>query len=209
MDELDKLKKAWNRDDGFTQVSEQEIYGMLHKKSSSIVKWILIVSILEILFWTALNFIGSSEDYVMGKGHEGLAFCIGLMEILPYVVTVFFIYLFYRNFRRISTTASVRQLMTDIIRTRKTVNYYVWCNLAMVLALVIIGFERAFVINPDAVVLNEKMQQDASVFVVIIVCIAVCSLVIVGVAWLFYKLIYGLMLRRLMANYKELEKMDL
>ena len=46
MDELDKLKNHWQKSEAaFTQVSEKEIYGMLHKKSSSVVKWILILSI--------------------------------------------------------------------------------------------------------------------------------------------------------------------
>ena len=50
MKELDLLKKDWQKsDNSFEQVSEIEIYKMIHKKSSSIVKWILIISILEVL----------------------------------------------------------------------------------------------------------------------------------------------------------------
>ena len=53
MKELDLLKKDWKKNsDSFEQISEKEIYKMIHKKSSSIVKWILIISILEISFWT-------------------------------------------------------------------------------------------------------------------------------------------------------------
>ena len=48
MEELDLLKKAWKKEEcSFDQVSEKDIYGMLHQKSSSIVKWILIISIVE------------------------------------------------------------------------------------------------------------------------------------------------------------------
>ena len=51
MDELELLKKDWKKQEGsFQQIGEKEIYGMLHKGSSSIVKWILIISILEFLF---------------------------------------------------------------------------------------------------------------------------------------------------------------
>ena len=51
MDELEILKKDWKKNENaFDQVTEKEIYGMLHKRSSSIVKWILITSILEFLF---------------------------------------------------------------------------------------------------------------------------------------------------------------
>jgi hypothetical protein len=34
-------------------------------------------------------------------------------------------------------------------------------------------------------------------------------IVFIGVFWLFYRLLYGILLRRLYANYKELEKIDL
>ena len=48
MDELELLKKDWkNNNAQFKQVSENEIYGMLHKSSSSIVKWIFIISIFS------------------------------------------------------------------------------------------------------------------------------------------------------------------
>ena len=50
MKELDLLKKAWKKDTtSFEQVSEGAIYNMLQKKSSSIVKWILIISIIEFI----------------------------------------------------------------------------------------------------------------------------------------------------------------
>jgi hypothetical protein len=46
MKELDLLKKDWKKSTvSFEQISELELYKMIHKKSSSIVKWILIISI--------------------------------------------------------------------------------------------------------------------------------------------------------------------
>ena len=48
MDDLDLLKKDWQKPNAFEQISEQDIYGMLHKKSSSIVKWILLSSLIEL-----------------------------------------------------------------------------------------------------------------------------------------------------------------
>jgi hypothetical protein len=49
MKELDLLKD-WKNKDSFEQISEIEIYRMIHKKSSSIVKWILIISILRFCY---------------------------------------------------------------------------------------------------------------------------------------------------------------
>ena len=64
MDELDLLKKDWKKQEGsFQQISEKEIYGMLHKGSSSIVKWILIISVLELLLWSGITFLTADEEY--------------------------------------------------------------------------------------------------------------------------------------------------
>ena len=64
MDELEILKRDWkNKEHSFNRISEKEIYGMLHKRSSSIVKWILVISIIEVLFWTCLSIFTSDEDY--------------------------------------------------------------------------------------------------------------------------------------------------
>ena len=47
MEELDLLKKDWKKNENsFEQISEVDIYKMLHKKSSSIVKWIFYISLL-------------------------------------------------------------------------------------------------------------------------------------------------------------------
>ena len=65
MEELDLLKKAWQKDShSYEQVSEMEIYKMLHKKSSSIVKWILIISIIEVLFWAVISIFFKVDEYL-------------------------------------------------------------------------------------------------------------------------------------------------
>ena len=44
MDELELLKKDWQKDDAnYPKLTFDEIYKMLLKKSSSIVKWIFII----------------------------------------------------------------------------------------------------------------------------------------------------------------------
>ena len=55
MDELELLKKDWQENQKFPKLSKQEIYALLHKKSSSIVKWIFILSLIEFSFWTVLG----------------------------------------------------------------------------------------------------------------------------------------------------------
>ena len=212
MEELDLLKKAWQKvEHSFDQVTEVEIYKMLHKKSSSIVKWILIISILEVLLWTSISVFFNTDDYLKKFHSEDLMMYFRVLNYFNYAVIIGFIYLFYKNYIKISTTASTKQLMKDILRTKKTVQFYVWYNLGMITLSMFLGFAMAFYYNPEMNVLKDKIAHENGHRILLITCglLLLTTIVIVGLFWLFYRLLYGILLRKLNANYKELKKIDL
>lgn len=206
MEELDLLKKDWKKNENFfSQVSEVDIYKMLHKKSSSIVKWILIISILEVLLWTLISIVYNADEYFIKMHSEYLIEYFKYLTFFNYFVIAVFIYLFYKNYAAISTTKSTKQLMSDILKTRRTVQYYVWFNLGMMTLSMVIGFILAFNINPEI----HKLIENQKIFIVsIIICVVALAFFLV-IFWLFYKLIYGILLQRLLNNYGELKKIDL
>jgi len=210
MEELDLLKKDWKKkENSFSQLSEKEIYKMLHRKSSSIVKWILIISIIEVLVWTSISIIYSTDEYLKSLNHEELVIYFRVFNFFNYGVILAFIYMFYKNYRNISTTASTRSLMSNILKTRKTVQYYVWYNLFMIVIGLITGFILAFSFNPEIGILKERMVNEGK-YMAITIGILILSIVIaVGIFWLFYRILYGILLRKLLVNYKELKKIDL
>ncbi len=209
MEELDLLKKDWQSNTAFEQVSEVEIYKMLHMKSSSIVKWIFIISILEILLWTSLTVFFDTDDYLKNSKFEELDTFFKALTVFNYLVVVVFIYLFYKNYVSISTTVSTKQLMKDILKTRKTVQYYVWYNLGMVVLCLLIGFFMAFTYNPDVSVSMEKIGNNSTVMAITIVVLILVLALFFGLFWLFYRLLYGILLKKLYRNYSELKKIDL
>lgn len=208
MKELDLLKRDWQKNDAFKQVSEVEIYKMLHTKSSSIVKWIFIISILEILLWTLISVFFNTDEYLKNLNYKKLEVYFQVLTVFNYAVILVFIYLFYKNYVAISTTVSIKQLMKDILKTRKTVQYYVWYNLGMMFLGLILGFYMAFAYNPDTAALAEKMHNDPKILVFTIGILILTMVVFLSLFWLFYRLIYGILLKRLYANYKELKKID-
>ncbi len=210
MEELDLLKKDWDKNkNSFEQVSEKEIYKMLHKKSSSVVKWIFIISVLEILLWTLVSVCFNTDDYFKHVKFNGFSMYLQVLTFFNYGVVLVFIYLFYKNYVSISTTVSTKQLMKDILKTRKTVNYYIWYNLGMVALSLIIGFIIALAYNPDISVLSNKISNDGKAMAITIGVLVLTIGAFLGVFWLFYRLLYGILLRKLYANYKELKKIDL
>jgi flagellar biogenesis protein FliO len=212
MEELDLLKKAWQKDShSYEQVSESEIYKMLHKKSSSIVKWILIISIIEVLFWTVISIFFKVDEYLKNLNAKSLSMYFQVLNVVNYVVILWFIYNFYKNYIKISTTASTNRLMHDILKTRKTVQYYVWYNLLMALLSMIAAFVMEFEFNPRMeIVKNQIANENNYKTLFVTVGIILLSIILfIGLVWLFYRLLYGILLRKLNSNYKELKKIDL
>ena len=204
MDELDLLKKDWKKQEGsFQQIGEKEIYGMLHKRSSSIVKWILIISVLEFLFLRLLDLSIFLDDEYSNRMKEHHIYDFEkFVTIFNFVVLLVFIYYFYRNLKAINSSSSVKKLMQDIINTRKIVKYYVWYNLVLVGITSAIVIYSQFMYDKNINHLYDKYQLffilGGFFFVIIILLLF----------WLFYRLLYGILMRRLEKNYNELKKID-
>nr|WP_294926278.1 hypothetical protein [uncultured Flavobacterium sp.] len=209
MKELDLLKKDWKKNaDSFEQISEKEIYKMIHKKSSSIVKWILIISILEISFWTFSNLFINTDDILRKMNHPEIVLTLDLLTYFNYIVVFIFVFIFYKNYKTISTTVAIKSLMSAILRTRKTVQYYVWYNLGMFLIISIFTFFISFAYSPEMVFLREKIAADGKAMFFTVGILILIILGLLGMFWCFYRVLYGTLLRRLYANYKELKKID-
>ena len=209
MEELDLLKKDWNKTNAnFKEVSEKELYKMLHKKSSSIVKWILIISICEIILWTAINFFNSTDEYLKSIDHSELKVYFDAITIFNYIISAGFVFQFYRNYKKISTVASTATLMKTILTTRKTVRYYVKYNLFMIVFGFIVGILLAFNYSPEMIGMRDKIMSQPSTMAGVIVAILISTCVFVGVFWIFYRLLYGILTKRLYDNYKELKAID-
>ncbi len=213
MDELEILKRDWKKNENsYNQVSEQQIYGMLHKRSSSIVKWILIISILEIVFWAVLNFAFADDEYTKIIEQYHLKTFVTISTIISYIGIAIFIYIFYSNYRKIKTTDTIKILMDNILKTRKSVNYYVAFNLILITISLIVMLWAQFNYNPEMIKMFNKIDASGKTFVLYFIISIMCIFFIgiaLGILWLFYKLLYGILLRRLNKNYAELKKLDL
>ena len=210
MKELDLLKKDWKKKENtFEQISETEIYKMIHKKSSSIVKWIFIISVLEVVLWLSVSLFFNTDLELEKLHNNTLTTWFEVLTIVNYVVIAVFIILFYRNYTKITTTVTTKQLMNDILKTRKTVQYYVWYNLGMFGISMIMGLVFAFFYNPETAVLKDHILKSDKAIIFSILVIALIFLVFFGLFWLFYRLLYGILLKKLHTNYNELKKIDL
>lgn len=209
MKELDLLKKHWNETKDFPKVSTAEIEKMIHKKSSSIVMWILFISILEFLCLNLVSYFFLDDDGInvnvsvnRPESNSSFVFMIENIDYISGAISLFFIVLFYFNYRKIHVASSTKMLMKQIIKTRKTVNYYIYTNIGMILICFIIATVNIFQSN-------ENQQFSTENYIIAISVLSIVCLLFLGVVWLYYKLVYGILIKRLMKNHKELEKIDL
>ena len=210
--DLANYKKVWkNQPEEKNKISALEIYKMTQSKSNSIVKWIFIIGLLEFVFWFAINYLctknGALEPYEKLK----LISFIENFNYFHYVVVVLFLILFYRNFSLISTVDDTKTLMKNILLVRKTVKWYVYYNLinAVIFTIIlnILIFNTPDGINILSGIDNESFNQEHMMSVFIIAQIVVIAIMIL-ILWLFYYLLYGILLKKLNKNYKELTKLN-
>jgi len=197
MEVLDNLKDAWKvQKSKNIQFTESDIYNMMHKKSSSIVKWIFYISIIEFVILFASNFF---IDYDEMK-ELGMQDFVTVLVSLSFVIGVVFVSLFYKNYKNICVSDSTKKLMTDILKTKKTVSTYIIIQLILA-GITIIWSAYATAQSYD--LSNDEHLLNSTKFWIII---AIFTAFMLGVFWLFYQLLYGILLKRLKKNYKELSE---
>lgn len=212
MKELDLLKKDWKKQGAdFPKLSYQDIYVLIHKKSSSIVKWIFVICVAEFLFWTGLNFI-IPESYLDIYEQFHLKTFLYITQGFHYLILLIFIVIFYKNFKAISVVDSTHLLMQKIINTRKTVNYYVYYNIALYAILSIILNVIMFS-NPN-ILIEVLSTEDTTInnenFLMVMLFVQIATFFIIcGLLWLYYRIIYGILLKRLNKNYAELASLEI
>jgi hypothetical protein len=204
MDKLENLKDLWqNQAQTGLSYTKEDIHNMVQKKSSSIVKWILIISIIEFLLPYLLILFTDLETPSRIYAEYGLNDLTNYYTFVHFIIILGFFYVFYKNYRNISAISSVKSLLGNILKTRKTVKYYIYYNLLM---MGILGLHSFYIIMNSETFLS-KLPENASLTVIWITAILLYALVLV-LFWCFYRLIYGFLLKKLRRNYSELRKQE-
>lgn len=212
--DLAQYKKAWeNQPEEKNKVSALEIYKMTQSKSTSIAKWIFIIGLAEFAFWLVLNLVVSGLNLVEIYEEMNLMKYINIVYYFNILIVVLFLVIFYRNYSAVSTIDDTKTLMKKIIRVRKTVKFYVYYNIITTI-LVTIVFNIVIANTPGAIekimtYQNSDLVLDSSqMFTAYIISQALAIAFIIGFLFLFYYLLYGILLKKLKSNYRELTKLE-
>lgn len=216
--DIDSLKKTWQDQEIADGYDQSEIESMLNRKSRNYVKYILWISIAEFVIFGFINFLAlfsadfhtdftSILDKLQIRDQSEVEFSLDRiyywMKILSLIITGVFVWVFYRNYRKINVESNLKKFITHIISFKKTVNLFIFSNIFL-LVLFIGSFASFLAIT----IRKQNIHIDNPTFWGLITGVVFSLLICIILILLYYKLAYGILLRRLSKNLTQLEQID-
>ncbi|MDQ7917757.1 hypothetical protein RBU60_09235 [Mesonia sp. MT50] len=204
MDGLELLKKDWkNQEENLPHFEAEQLYKMLLKKSSSVVKWIFIISLIELSFGILLNVFFMDKQFWQEVDNIHLKTATIVIYIISYLITAGFVVFFYKRYRTISVADSSYLLMRNILKTRKVVKCYIIYVLVSSGITMMLFYIYSLLYTPG---ISENLEE---INWLVIIGIGVISILLFLLfLWGVYALLYGILLKKLLRNYKELKNLD-
>lgn len=216
--DLDSFKKTWQEQPVQPKYNDNEILKMLNNKSRNYMKYIFWISVVEFLFFSVLgvfyliqsndsdSFLNILEKMGVHKNSQlvtKLDNIYLIVKILSLVVTGFFVFKFYQNYRKIRIEEDLKLFIIRIITFKKTVNAFILTNIGLLLILIsaLIGF-TFYILNA------QNIELNASTFTGFIVGIIVSTILCVILIWVYYRLVYGIIMSRLDKNLNQLKEIE-
>lgn len=213
--EFEDLKALWKNQPQEEIYDKDQIFKMIHRKSINSVQWLFIISIIEFAIgigmsiWsmfsssmlypdeTLENVDAETFQKFEGYSHYGI------------IGSIIFILITYYFYRKVSSQLSVSELIKSIINFRRAVMIFIFCWLFFTI-LILTPILLEYGMNTYTAINNAKPIPDAdaeyTAKVVGWTVVAITLGVILLFSALYYGIIYGIFLRRLGRNLKELKK---
>lgn len=216
--DLDHLKKTWQEQEVQPKYDSPQIEAMLNKSSRNYVKYILWISIAEFLVILGLNFYYSfigddSESFMNILGKLGIENTVELqadfvhlyfvLKVVSLVLTGVFVVLFYQNYKKINVESNLKKFILQIISFKKTVNIFILANI-----LLLVFFTAVLTVFTFYILSQQHIQLSHPTLIGFIVGTVLMTILSIVLIWLYYRIVYGIIMKRLGKNLDELKKME-
>lgn len=216
--DFDDLKKSWQEQEVKSPYESTDILKMLNKGSRNYVKYILWISIIEFAFLLAMNFfyllqneeqssfvaivekIGLKSTDQMTKNFENMYLAMKFISIL---VTAAFVVIFYNNYKKIRIEENLKKLIHQIIKFKKTVNAFILTNITL-----LVIFSSILMIYIYYQISHQDLTISNEAFLGFIIGSVIGLLFAFFMIWLYYKIVYGIIMRRLAKNLEQLKEIE-
>jgi hypothetical protein len=216
--DLDSFKKTWQEQPVHKKYDNHEIIQMLNRKSRNYVKYIFWISVAEFLCFTLIGLF-----YII-RGNESNSFInilekLGIqktselemtfdkiyltLKIVSLSVTAYFVYKFYQNYKGIKIEENLKRFILKIIQFKKTVNAFILINIAL-----LITFTSIFTVFVFYIVNSQNIEITNSTIAGFIAGIIISTVFTVLIVWLYYRVVYGIIVKKLSRNLEQLKEID-
>ena len=216
--DLDSFKETWQQQPVQPKYDTSEIELMLNKSSRNYVKYILWISLVEFILILGANlyytFLGEdTADLMSVLGKLGIdnsdhfqttltQLYLGL-KMASLGLTGIFVYFFYQNYRKINIEANLKKLILQIIKFKKTVQLFILANIALVILFTLI-----LGIFTYSVLAEQNIELTNPTFLGFIAGLLLTMGISVVLIWIYYRVVYGFILRRLGRNLEQLQNIE-
>lgn len=216
--DLDDFKKTWQDQPTQPKYDSTDIESMLNKSSRNYVKYILWISIAEFililganLYYTILGEESGGLFNILKKFgvqdassfEDTLTDLYLFLKIVSLALTAVFVVLFYQNYCKINVEANLKKLILQIIKFKKTVQLFILANILLVILFtIVIGIFTFSFLSEQKIELSHPAMLG---FLLGLTLMMVISVVLI---WVYYRIVYGFILKRLGKNLKQLQNIE-
>lgn len=197
--ELDDLKSAWKSVPEQNTYNQKDIFEMMKKKSSSIIKWLFIFTAIEFLFVLIFTVYTISTEKILANNY-----LVG--SSITIIITLIFLYIIYKTYKKININNSFSRLINQIIKFRRMVNIFI---LTILIALIITSIPYYYQLGQDIYINKIGINYDSEKAILIgylAVFIAIIFLIII--TSVYYIIIYFLFIKKLEKNLSQLKEVN-
>lgn len=214
--DIDQIKEAWKNQVPNYQYSSEEIISILSKRSKNNVKYIFWISVAEFLLFTLFSLFNIWEDETLVwfleilhnfniQNIDGIQEQFKnlnlILKITSSLVTGYFVWTFFRKYQAINIQNDLKKFIHQLLDFRNTVNRFIIANVLLAFLFIFYFYYIIYIQIPEEHEKWIKMYR----FLYSSLFSAAFTIIIV---WGYYRLIYGIFLRKLNKNLKQINELD-
>lgn len=212
--DFEDLKSIWKSQTEEKSYDTTEIFKMIHRKSINSVQWLFIITIIEFLSGIGISlwmlFSGNhiySQETIESVGQDDYLKLENLSH-LGLVGSIVIMLITYYYYKKISSALAVQELISNIIKFRKTVILFIifWLIFVFIIFMpIMVDLGMNSYMNNN---LKSELNMDEAKTMakkVGYLTAAITAVLILVFSLLYYGLLYGTFLRRLGRNLKQLK----
>lgn len=213
--DIDQLKEVWQQQPLSKNLQDEDITAMLNKKSNNYVKYILWISSAEFLFFFILNIITIFQHKDSLHSFHALEDVFGIqvtekkihffeifkewIKWFTFGLSLLFIYIFYNSYKKIKIETSIKNYILQVIKFRNNVRLFILLNLAILIFFSSVLLYTIYHLASE----NQNTVHSGIIWGILISIILTCAF-----TWLYYRVVYGILIKRLSKNLEQLKKIE-